>query len=492
MSQENRIATVGDVDRNKKLNFTFDGKVYSGLAGDTLASALLANGVSLVGRSFKYHRPRGIMAAGVEEPNALVGIGEGAHHEPNLQATTVPLYEGLVARSQHRWPSLAFDVGVINDKLSRFFPAGFYYKTFMWPAKGWRFYEYFIRNAAGLGLCPDQPDPDSYDQRFAHFDVLVVGGGAAGLEAAVQAARQGARVCLAEQSDKPGGQLLHHPDQTIDGLAPAAWIERTLNELAALNNVTILPRTTVAGNYGHNYFTAIQHLRAAVSSDSQSHRPRQRLWKIRTKRVILATGAHERPLVFSNNDRPGVMLADSVATYINRYGVLPGRSILIFTNNDSAYRLAVYAARAGADVRVTDSRDGSDGHWVMHAATAGIRIEFGKVVVSAIGQRKVKGAKIMSLSSDRSAVEGATETISCDLIAVSGGWNPVIHLHAQGRGALTYDEDIGAFVAADGSKGVSSVCILLCNLFCVIGKFLFCGLGFGLCAFFGLSLTCSL
>ncbi len=459
MSQKNRLATVGEVDRNQKLNFTFDGKAYSGFAGDTLASALLANGVSLVGRSFKYHRPRGIMAAGVEEPNALVETGEGAYHEPNLQATTVPLYEGLVARSQHRWPSLAFDVGVINDKLSRFFPAGFYYKTFMWPAKGWRFYEYFIRRAAGLGVCPDQPDPDSYDQRFAYFDVFVVGGGAAGLEAAVQAARKGARVCLAEQSDKLGGQLLHHPDQAIDGLAPAAWIERTLNELAALNNVTILPHTTVAGNFGHNYFTAIQHLRGAVSSDSQRHRPRQRLWKIRAKRTIFATGAHERPLVFSNNDRPGVMLADSLSTYINRYGVLPGRRILIFTNNDSAYRLAVYAARAGADVRVIDSRDGSEGHWVKQAAAVDIRIEFGKVIVSAIGQRKVNGAKIMSLSSNGTSVESAAETVSCNLIAVSGGWSPVIHLHAQGRGALVYDEDICAFVAAGGLKDASSVCV---------------------------------
>ncbi|MCP4874626.1 MAG: sarcosine oxidase subunit alpha family protein [Gammaproteobacteria bacterium] len=461
MNQKNRLTTGGEVDRSQKLNFTFDGKTYSGFAGDTLASALLANGVSLVGRSFKYHRPRGIMAAGVEEPNALVEIGEGAYHEPNQQATTVPLHEGLVARSQHRWPSLAFDVGVVSDKLSRLFPAGFYYKTFMWPVRGWRFYEYFIRKAAGLGACPDQPDPDTYDQRFAHFDVLVVGGGAAGLEAAVQAARNGARVCLAEQSDKPGGQLLHHPDQAIDGLAAAVWIERTLEELTALDNVTILRYTTVAGNYGHNYLTAIQHLRAAVSSRLQKHHPRQRLWKIRTKQIIFATGAHERPLMFGNNDRPGVMLADSVSTYINRYGVLPGRCILIFTNNDSAYRLAVYAARAGAEVRVTDSRDGSDGHWVDQARAAGIRIDFGKAVVNTTGRRKVTGAKVMSISSDGRTVDGTAETISCDLIAISGGWSPVIHLHAQGRGALTYDDNTGAFVAA-GESGVSGEASSIC------------------------------
>ncbi len=459
MTQKNRLATGGKIDRNQKLNFTFNGTAYSGFAGDTLASALLANGVSLVGRSFKYHRPRGIMAAGVEEPNALVATGEGAYHEPNLQATTVPLYEGLIARSQHHWPSLAFDVGVINDKLSRFFPAGFYYKTFMWPARGWRFYEYFIRKAAGLGTCPDMPDPDSYDQRFAHFDILVVGGGATGLEAAVQAARKGARICLAEQSDIPGGQLLHHPDQVIDGLAPAVWIERTLDELRAFDNVTVLPHTTVVGNYGHNYFTAIQHLCATVPPNPQKYHPRQRLWKIRTKQSIFATGAHERPLTFSNNDRPGVMLADSLATYINRYGVLPGRVILIFTNNDSAYRLAVYAARAGAGVRVTDSRNGSKGHWVNQARVAGIRIDFGKVVVSATGQRKVTGAKVMTLSSDGTMVEGTAETIPCNMIGVSGGWSPVIHLHAQGRGALTYDTDISAYVAAGTPKEAPSICV---------------------------------
>ncbi|MEE9336282.1 MAG: sarcosine oxidase subunit alpha family protein [Granulosicoccaceae bacterium] len=459
MSQPYRLATGGDVDRNQTINFSFDGKTYTGFSGDTLASALLANGVSIVGRSFKYHRPRGIMAAGVEEPNALVETGDNAFQEPNLQATTVLLHEGLIARSQHRWPSLAFDVGEINDKLSWIFPAGFYYKTFMWPARAWRFYEYFIRKAAGLGTCPDKPDPDSYDQRFAHFDILVVGCGASGLEAAVQAARKGARICLVEQSNELGGQLLHHPEQIIDSLLPADWLKRTVDELTAFDNVTTLPHTTVVGNYGYNYFTAIQHLRTGVTPGSKTHNPRQRLWKIRTKQNIFATGAHERPLVFNNNDRPGVMLADSLATYINRYAVLPGRSILIFTNNDSAYRLAIYAVKAGAEVRITDSRDGSEGHWVKQAATMGIRIEFGKVVVSAIGKRKVEAAIIMSLSSNNAAVEGAAETVPCDLIAVSGGWSPVIHLHAQDRGALVYDKDVSAFVAADGFEDQPSICV---------------------------------
>lgn len=459
MTQPNRLKTGGEVDRSRSINFTFDGNDYLGYVGDTLASALLANGVHLVGRSFKYHRPRGIMAAGVEEPNALVQIGEGASAEPNIQATTVALYDGLVAKSQNRWPSLSFDIGALNDRLSRFFPTGFYYKTFMWPAGAWRFYEYFVRKAAGLGMCPDQPDPDSYDERFAHFDVLVVGAGAAGLEAAVHAGRHGARVCLIEQSDVLGGMLRHHPECAIDGLLPRDWIARARNELAALNNVTILNNTTATGNYGHNFLVAVQCLDGAAQPEPAPPLPRQRLWKIRSKQVILAAGAHERPLVFANNDRPGVMLSDALAAYIHRHGVLPGRRIIVFTNNDSAYRPALYAARAGATVRIIDVRESSDGYWPKTACTHGIRIDYGKAVVHVDGKSKVKSATIMQLSPDGSSVSGPVETDLCDLIAVSGGWSSVIHLHAQARGSLRYDVDACTFVASKAAPGSNTRCV---------------------------------
>ncbi|RMD61624.1 MAG: FAD-dependent oxidoreductase, partial [Alphaproteobacteria bacterium] len=342
MSQPFRLPDGGLIDRTRPLRFRFDGRDYGAYAGDTLASALLANGVHLIGRSFKYHRPRGIVSAGAEEPNALMQLGADPRTDPNMRATQVELYDGLVAQSQNRWPSLAFDVGALNGLFSRLFPAGFYYKTFMWPASWWMAYEKVIRHAAGLGRAPRERDPDRYDKTFAHCDVLVVGGGPAGLAAALAAGRTGARVVLAEQDARLGGALLHNPDETIDGLPAHDWIAAVERELAQMDNVFVLTRTVAYGYFDHNFLGLLErvtdHLPATERPD---HLPRQRLWKMRARQVVLATGAIERPLVFCDNDRPGILLADACRSYVNRYAVRPGQTAVIFTNNDSGYRAAL-------------------------------------------------------------------------------------------------------------------------------------------------------
>ncbi|MEK9910760.1 MAG: 2Fe-2S iron-sulfur cluster-binding protein, partial [Candidatus Puniceispirillum sp.] len=314
--QTSRLSAGGRIDRSQPVTFTFDGASYTGFAGDTLASALLANDVHLVGRSFKYHRPRGILSAGAEEPNALVRLGKGAYAEPNLRATQIEIFDGLYAESQNRFPSLKFDIGAVNSLLSRFFPAGFYYKTFMWPAAMWMKYEHIIRHAAGLGKAADvHNDPDRYDRTHAHCDMLIAGGGAAGLFAARQAGQSGARVILADEQSEFGGWLLGEADLEIDGKMPADWISSIMAELRAMPNVTLLPRTTVFGYMDHNFLTLVERVTDHLPQ-RPAHLPRQRLWKIRAKQVMLAQGAHERPLVFSGNDLPGVMLSGAVRTYI--------------------------------------------------------------------------------------------------------------------------------------------------------------------------------
>ena len=337
MSNQNRIYKGGRVDRDQAINFKFNGKEYVGYQGDTLASALLANDVHLIGRSFKYHRPRGILTSGSEEPNALVQLGLGARTEPNMRATEIEIYEGLEASSQNCWPSVNFDIGSINNFLSRVFPAGFYYKTFMWPPSLWLFYEHFIRKAAGLGVAPTAKNPDRYEQKFHYCDILVVGAGASGLMSALAAGRSGCDVLLIDEKPEPGGYL-RNTSAKIDNLNSNDWTNEILKELDSYDNVTILNRTAVMGYYDYNYLTALQKVTNHLPYLSDKM-PRERYWRIRAKKVILAQGAFERPLVFSGNDRPGIMLASAARTYLNQFGVLPGKSVILFTNNDHGHYL---------------------------------------------------------------------------------------------------------------------------------------------------------
>lgn len=449
MTQSHRRPAGGRINRSAPIVFTFNGKSYGGFEGDTLASALLANGVKVVGRSFKYHRPRGILSAGAEEPNALVQLEFGPHTEPNMRATTTELYDGLNANSQNCWPSVDFDLGAWTGMLGRLFPAGFYYKTFMWPPKLWMFYERIIRNAAGMGKIPEVHDPDRYEQQHAHCDVLVVGGGPAGIAAALAAGRSGARVIFADEQAEWGGALLSGaPD--IDGQPALDWVAGAMAELTAMAEVTVIGRTTVTGYFDYNYLTALQRVTDHLGPNQGGHRPRQRFWKIRARQVVLATGSIERPLVFVNNDRPGVMLAGAVRAYINRYGVLPGRDIVVFTNNDSAYRTAMDAFGAGARVYVCDARKNPSGPLVVAAEELGITIYPNTVVTGTKGKKAVTGVIVRELTDDGRGVGPKAWSIDCDCVAVSGGWNPTVHLHSQSRGKMRFDDTLAAFVPASG------------------------------------------
>ena len=438
--QLGRLSSGGRINRDAPLTFTFDGKSYQGYVGDTLASALLANNVHLVGRSFKYHRPRGIMAAGAEEPNALVRVGKGVFAEPNLRASQVALYDGLYAESQNRFPSLKADVGAVNSLLSRFFPAGFYYKTFMWPASMWMTYEHIIRRAAGLGkVADDHNDPDRYEKTNAHCDVLVAGGGVAGLMAALAAGRCGARVILADEQDEFGGWMLTESDTEFDGDTPAAWIAAAIAELTAMPDVTLLPRTTVFGYMDHNYLTLVERVTDHMPV-RPPHLPRQRMWKVRAAQVVLAQGAHERPLVFSGNDLPGVMLSGAVRTYINRYGVVPGNRTIVFTNNDDAYRTALALQAAGAEVVLVDLRAEVRSALAKAARNAGIRMMHSHAVNIASGTQRIARVEISPVNEDATKVTDDPIHMDCDLLAMSGGVSPAVHLHSQARGKLQWDD----------------------------------------------------
>ncbi len=463
--QVNRLAEGGNLDRSVRIRFWYDNKACEGYPGDTLASALLANGVYLVGRSFKYHRPRGIYSAGAEEPNALVQLESGARTEPNRRATEVELYEGLRASSQNCWPSVNFDLGAISSKLSRVLPAGFYYKTFMWPASLWMTYEKFIRKSAGLGKTPTAIDPDNYDKTFAHCDVLVIGGGAAGIQAAWAAGCAGARVMLLDEKNEFGGALLSEPsshDDCDDNQWGQQWIEQKMASLNKMKHVTVLSRTTVTGYYDYNFLVANQRINGHPQPHNDGCKSkewaRERLWKIRAKQVVLATGAFERPLVFADNDRPGVMLAGALRSYINRYGVLPGKRIVILTNNDSGYLTASDAKNVGAEVTVVDIRQHSQLHYqgampqseaVAQTKKLGIKvIENATISGVDFAQQKIRKAEVMSLSEDGNAVVGSVQTIDCDVIGVSGGWTPTLHLFSQAKGMLKYRDDLHCFVPA--------------------------------------------
>ena len=442
-----RLPEGGAIDRSQPIGFSFDGRRFEGYAGDTLASALLANGVHLIGRSFKYHRPRGILSAGTEEPNAIVQLESGRRAVPNLKATTVELYEGLAASSVNCWPSVGFDLMAVNDLAHRLIPAGFYYKTFMWPHGGWHVYERPIRRMAGLGRAPDGPDPDRYERMNAHCDVLVVGAGPAGLAAAREAGRSGARVVLADEDSLPGGTLL--------GSADTGWLGETTAELEALENVRMLTRTTVAGYFDHNFLIALERVTDRLGPHAPAHLPRQRLWRIRAGRVVLATGALERPLAFANNDRPGVMLAGAVRTYVNRFAVLPGKRAVVVTDNDSAYATALDLHRHGVEIAaVVDLRPEAEAP--PEAREAGLEILRGHAVVDTAGRRRVHAAHVARLDGDGS-LAGPVRALPCDLIAMSGGWNPAAHLFSQSGGKLRYDEASRGFLPERSPQAVRCV-----------------------------------
>ncbi len=442
-----RLPTGGRIDRTDSRHFTFNGRSLIGFAGDTLASALLANGETVVSRSFKLHRPRGVFSAGVEEPNAIVTVGRGAHAEPNLKATLVELYAGLEAKSVNVWPSVEFDLTSLAGSLfNRFIPGGFYYKTFMWP--GWRTWEPFIRKAAGLGEAPVAPDLETYETLNAHCDVLVVGGGVAGLCAALAAGRAGARVILAEQDWEFGGWLLSE-DAVIDGQPGAAWLASTLAELASMPEVTLLPRTMVFGAYDHGFFAAAEHVQDHMAPRLRCG-PRQRLWKIRARQAVYCQGAIERSVAFTNNDRPGVMLSSAVCTYANRFAVAPGGRVVVFTANDSGYTTALSLARLGVTVSaIVDARPSANGPLVAQAHRQGLRVLTGALVSRAYGRGWVNAVDVIP-----AFVQGPAECIPCDLLAVSGGWNPTVHLWGQSGGTLDWDNDLAAFIPAHGPNHI--------------------------------------
>ncbi len=437
--QQQRLSSGGVIDRKRTVSFTFDGKRYSGHPGDTLASALIANGVKLSGRSFKYHRPRGIMSAGSEEPNALVELRTGAYREPNTKATMAELFDGLQAKSQNRWPNLNFDLLSVNSLLSSVFVAGFYYKTFMWPAAFWeKLYEPAIRRAAGLGRAADGADPDSYEKVTAHCDVLVVGGGPAGLAAAASAAACGARVIIAEEHAALGGRAIDDCS-IINGRSSAQWVSEVEADLLKQPHVTVLRRTTVFGTYDAGSYGAVERVSDHLASAAHGM-PRQRLWRIVAKRTILTAGATERPIVFGGNDRPGVMLAGAVRSYINRFGVAPGRRAVVFTNNDYGATTVTDLTRAGIEVAaLVDSRQ-KPGEAVRRiVADTKVALIPGAVIVDANGGKAVESVTV-------EYGIGQRLTIDCDLLAVSGGWNPNVQLTSHLGGRPVWDESLLAFV----------------------------------------------
>ena len=435
-----RLQTGGRLlNKDVPLNFTFNGRKMQGYEGDTLASALLANNQMLMGRSFKYHRPRGVVSSGAEEPNALINMGEGTRFEPNQRATTTELFDGLVAESQNHWPSLEFDIGAINSKLARFLPAGFYYKMFIHPRPLWKHvYEPFIRRSAGLGKAPKMRDGDTYEHFYAFYDLVIIGGGIAGLMAAKAAASSGAQILIMEQSAHWGGRCVVEPDQ-INGKDPEYFIQDLVAELTAQPNVTMRTRLMGAGVYDHGYLLGYERLRDHAPSEPG---PRHRLWRIRAAKILTATGAIERPLSFAGNDLPGVILASALRDYVENFGVSMGDRTVVLTNNDDAYRTAIALKAAGLDVPVIlDARSAGGGTLAEAAKKLGIRVETGKAVAFVKGRGAVTGVAIC----DQAGQGTVLEEIACDCLAMSGGWSPVVHLWSHCGGKLIWDQALAMF-----------------------------------------------
>jgi sarcosine oxidase subunit alpha len=430
-----RIAGKGLIDRAKPVSFTFDGKPYQGFKGDTVASALLANGVKVVGRSFKYHRPRGVLTAGSEEPNAMIQVIGAANQTPNVRATMQELFEGLTTRSQNRMGSLRFDLLAVNDLMAPFLSAGFYYKTFMWPRAFWeRIYEPAIRRAAGLGSLSGRHDEGHYEKAFAFCDLLVIGGGPTGLMAALTAGRAGADVILADEDSRLGGRLISN-GETIDGAPGLDWVAAAEAELAALPNVRVMRRTTVTGAYDDGVFAALE--RVALHKPARPDVPRECFWRITARRTILASGALERPIAFPMNDRPGIMMASAVETYLHRYGVVPGQRVTLFANNDGARASARALMAAGVQVAaILDSRTNA-------SAVEDCPVYLGARITDTAGRH--------GLTRIEGHHAGGEFKLETDLLAMSGGWNPTLHLTCHMNGRPRWSDEIAAFVPAEGA-----------------------------------------
>jgi len=456
-----RIQSYGRQNHARPLSFSFDGTTYSAFEGDTLASGLLANGVHLMGRSFKYHRPRGVVGAGSEEPNALVTFDRGEGRiTSNVRATTLELFDGLVARSQNSWPNLKTDIGAFNNIFSMFFPAGFYNKTFMWPKSFWdKVYEPFIRNLAGLGPAPTEADADSYASAYCHCETLIVGAGPAGLAAALAAAETGDRVIIVDEQAAFGGSLLSTPSVKIDDVEAWAWLKSALEKLKNLPNVTLMSRTTAIGYYHDNFVGLVQRATDHLE-DGVGGKCRETLTRVRAGKVILAQGAIERPLVFNGNDRPGVMLASAAQTFLNRYGVAVGKNVAVFTCHDSAYDVAFDLHDADIKIPViVDAREQVPAHLVAEATKRGIKLSSGSAIIGTRGKLKIKAVEISNLDSGGSTA--AKDVIACDGLIMSGGWTPSLHLFSHSKGSIKWDNALGAYVPDQANE--NSICVGACN-----------------------------
>ncbi|MDB3888759.1 sarcosine oxidase subunit alpha family protein [Candidatus Pelagibacter sp.] len=450
MSKNLRVKGSKQIDETYKISFKFNGVKFYGFKGDTLASALLGNGIHLVGRSFKYHRPRGIMTAGSEEPNAIVQLHDNTSRtEPNVRAPEVEIYEGLEASSQNCWPSVNFDIGAINNFLSPLLPAGFYYKTFMWPASFWEKYEYFIRKSAGLGKSPNVSDPDVYEHQYIHCDVLVIGSGISGIMAAKTAAMNGLKTLLIEEKPNLGGSTIYQQSDyfKINNQTSGSWLEKEINELKKLENLEIKTRTSVAAYHGYNFLLARESLTDHLPIELRKNKTRHKLLKIRAKKVITATGSIERPLVFDNNDRPGILLSSAIKKYADLYGVVCGEKNIFLTNNDSAYETAISLTQKGIKVEaIIDNREIVDSKLLYEVEKNNIKVYKGFTIVNTSGYKRINKVSIMQLSKNGQNVIGSKTNLSCDCLGVSGGWTPAVHLFTQSGGKLKFREDDQVFI----------------------------------------------